>query len=215
MQEEPVGLGMSDVYVSEPTNRYAIEASEAQVERLRSEWNIPAEPLTAFTYKAPEKSQERDLAIGRRIDEKNAEIYEHNERVVQLINPILGALHLRPVAAHPPTQSYAQLARRKYKEWLEDPTIRLREAIRFLADRDAFDVTVDLDDTADKADRLAEEEEKDRLRDHWKGKIPVGAGSDKGSWDGTSERDSVNRRVRWHTTQYHSFLKPHIIPETF
>ena len=211
----PVGLGMADVYVSETTHRYAIQASEAQVERLRSEWNISAEPLVAFTYKAPEKSRERDLAIGRRIDEENAEIYEHNERVVQLINPILAALHLRPVAAHPPSQSYAQLARCKYKEWLSDPTVRLREAIRFLASRDAFDVTVDLDDTAEKADQVAEQEEKNRLREHWKGKIPVGAGSDKGYWDGESERDSTNRRVNWKTTQYHSFLKPHVLPETF
>ena len=210
MSPTPVGLGMSDVYVSDPTHRYAIEASEAQVERMRSEWNISAEPLTAFTYKAPEKSQERDLAIGRRIDEENAEIYEHNERVVQLINPVLAAMHLRPVAAHPPGQSFAQSARLKYKEWLEDPTIRLREAIRFLADREAFDVA-DLDNTADKADQLAEEEEKDRLRSHWKGKIPVGSGF----WDGTTERDSAGCRVHWRTTQYHSFLKPHVIPENF
>ena len=211
----PAGLGMSNVYVSEGTHRYAIEASEAQAERLRSEWNLSVEPLVAFTYKEPEKLEERDLAVGRRIDEQNAEIFEHNERVVQLINPILAALHLRSVAAHPPSQSYAQLARRKYKEWLEDPTVRLREAIRFLVSREAFDPSTDLEGAPDKADHLAEGEEKARLREHWKEKIPVGTRAEKGFWDGTSERDSVGRRVRWHTTQYHSFLKPHVIPENF
>ena len=209
------GLGMSDVYISETTHRYAIEATECQVAKLNSEWNIPSEPLTAFTYKFPKKSQERDLDIGRSIDEKNAEIYEHNERVVQLINPILAAMHLRPVSAHPPVQSYAASARLKYKEWLTDPTVRLRESIRFLASHDAFDVSVDLDETADKADRLAEQEEKDRLRVHWKNKIPVNIDGTKGIWDGMSERDSASRRVRWRTSQYHSFLKPHVIPETF
>lgn len=207
----PVGLGMSDTYVSDPRHRYAIEASEAQAERLRSEWNLSVEPLVAFTYKTPNESEERDVNAGRRIDEKNAEIREHNERVVQLINPILAALHLRPVAAHPPSQSYAQLARRKHKEWLNDPTVRLREAIRFLARRDAFDPAMDLDDAGDKADRLAEKEEKDRLYDYWEGKIPVGCAF----WDGTSERDSANCRVRWHTTQFHSFLNPHVLPENF
>lgn len=208
---EKVGLGMSNVYVSDPKHRYVIEATEEQA--TKSEFQC--EPLTAFTYKAPDKSQERDLALGRTIDEANAEIYEHNQRVVQLINPILAALHHRAVAAHPPTQSYAQLARLKYKEWLEDPTVRLREAIKFLAARGEFDVAIDLDDAPDKADQIAERDEKQRLKDHWKMKIPVNDDGAKGTWDGSSERDSAKRRVRWRVTPYHSFLKPHVIPETF
>lgn len=207
-------LGMSNVHISESTHRYAVQVPARTAEVFQSQ-GISCDPLTAFTYEKPKPEDERDLDKGREIDERNNEIHEHNQRVVQLINPILVGLHHRPVTAHPPVTSYASEARRKYKEWLEDPTVRLREAIRYLAGRNRFDAATDLDDAPGKADTMAADEEQFRLIDHWKGHIPVGRGRNPSTWDGETPRDSAGNRVKWHQTDFHSFLKPHVIPENY
>lgn len=210
--DQPVtSLGVSNVYVSDPTHRYAVQVSERTAAKFKEE-GIPCEPLTAYTYKELPPEYERSVERGREIDEQNHEIHAHNQRVVQLINPILGALFQRPVTAHPPTKSYAQEARENYKKWLDDPTVRLRESIRYLVDRNAFDPTVDLDDAPAKADRMAADEEKKRLIAHWRGAIPMRDGR---TWDGRSARDSGGKRARWICTRFHSFLKPHVLPDTY
>lgn len=199
-----------EVYISDNRHCYAVQLSEQQADNLGN-----CDPLYAFVYKQPDESNERDVDACREIDEKNQEIYEHNQRVVQLINPILTALFHRPIVAHPPAASYASEARKKYKEWLEDPTVRLRESIRFLVKRGIFDPNTDLDQGATKADAVAEQEEKERLIHKWNGQIPIGHGANRAFWDGHSDRDSNQNRARWHCTPYHSFLKPHVIPENW
>ncbi len=215
--DAPISIGMSSTYVSETTHRYVVEATEGIADAIKSQFDIACEPLTAFRYKAPPLDDERDVKAGRKIDDANATIYEHNQRVVQLVNPVLVGLHHRGIMAHPPDKSYASEARRKFKEWLKDPTVRLREAIRYLAKRDQFDPETDLDDAADKADKIAASEEKKRLKVYWsdRGGIPVTGAEGKTQWDGVSERDSQENRVKWCITEYHSFLQPHVIPETW
>ena len=217
--EAPLSIGMSSTYVSESTHRYVVETTDSVVATIKSQFEIACEPLTAFRYKAPSPEDERDVKVGRRIDDANASIYEHNQRVVQLVNPVLVGLHHRPIKAHPPDKSYASEARRKFKEWLKDPTVRLREAIRYLAKREQFDPETDLDDAADKADGIAAGEEKERLKYYWhsdgRSGVPVTGPEEKTTWNGISERDSADNRVQWRITEYHSFLQPHVIPETW
>jgi len=182
---------------------------------------VPADPLPApemrvLKYESVERENLktfRDVEEGKRMDAANAERYEENKRLVAFLNPLLQDLGLRPIRAPQPDQSYGELASRNLDQWLRDPGVRIKEAIRYLHERERLqwpEFLQDLDSLPEIADDIAYEERCEAMRARFapSGGIPVRGGGGTGRWDGLADTDSLGRRVQWKRRHLHTFLTP-------
>jgi len=178
-------------------------AAEMPEMRVWEYESVPREDLKTF----------RDVEEGKRMDAVNAERYDENKKLVAFLNPLLEKLGLRPIRAPQPDQSYGELATRNRDQWLRDPGVRIKEALRYLHERGQLhwpDFLSDLDRLPELADDVAYEERCEAMRERFaaSGGIPVRGGSGTGRWDGLSETDSLGRRVQWKKRLRHTFLTP-------